>query len=150
MPEALSQTRRSERLNDGPFVVVINRTSRPLTVQVDGQQWVMKPGRNTGISHVVAERAVKQHPRKGTFDRRLSGGESLLVVEGFTPPELCTPIPPGQEHLGDDLVDRKQHPNAVGTATEMLPERRRVEERNPFEHESHEISMIGGFDDLPS
>ena len=149
MPEALSQTRRSERLNDGPFVVVINRTSRDLTVQVDSRQWVLKPGRNAGLSHIVAERAIKQHPRRGTFDTRLGGGESLVGVEGFTPADQLTPIPPGREHLGEGLVDRQAFPLSKNVETELLPERRRVEERNPLGGESHTISVLGDFDGLP-
>lgn len=145
MPEALTQTRRSERLDDGPFVVVVNRTSRPLQVRVDGRTWTLKPGRNPGISHVVAEFAVKQHPRLGTFDKTMQGGESLVGVEGFTPKEHLTPIPAGREHLGRELVDRTAFPQPTSRGKielEELPERRRVEERNPLAGEKTEIDMI--------
>lgn len=145
MPEPLSQTRRSEHLDEGPFVVVVNRTSRPLNIRADGRTFTMKPGRNPGIPHRIADYGVRQHPRLGTFDKTMGGGESLLGVEGFTPREQLTAIPPGKEHLGRELVDREafpQGPERGQTVLEDLPPRRRVEERNPLAKEKTEIDMI--------
>lgn len=140
MPEAYSQTLRSERLDHGPFYVVINRTTRALTVSVDGRSWVLKPGRNPGIPAAVVPYALKQHPRLGTFSKNLGGGESLVGVEGYTPADQLTPIPPGKEHLGAELIDRVANPEAGPHVLESLPERRRVEERNPLAGE--EIGRI--------
>jgi len=144
MPEipALTQTRRSERLDQGPFVVVVNRTTRGLTVKVDGRTWVLKPGVNQGIPHVVAEYAIKQHPRMGTFSKTLGGGESLVGIVGYTDPAHLTPLAPGKEHLGNELIDRAANPLPPNTTFEALPDRRRVEDRDPLAGEKIHVDLM--------
>ncbi len=139
----LTQTIRSERLDQGPFVTVINRTTRGLTVKADGRTWVLKPGVNANIPHVVATFALKQHPRLGTFDKTLGGGESLVGILGRTDPRFLTPLAAGKEHLGNEYVDRDANPLPKNTEFEGLPERRRVEERDPLAGETVHIDLYG-------
>ena len=112
---------RSDRLNNGPFYTVINRTSRPLTVTVDGVQFRMQPGVNPDVSAAVAQYAEKQHPRRGTFDDTLMFGESLLVVKELcTDPALMSMLPPGKEHKGEELIDRELFPHAHPVRLEKI------------------------------
>ena len=120
------QPLRSEKLFTPPFFTVINRTCRVLTVTVDGVAFVMQPGENPGISWAVAQYATKQHPRKGTFERTIQVGESLLAVKGITDPRLSTLIPPGQEALGDELIDRRAFPHKHAVQLEELPASYRI------------------------
>jgi hypothetical protein len=128
---AYSQFKRSERLDNGPFYTLINRTTRRLTVTVDGRQWDLEPGENRNIPSAVAQYAQKQHPRLGTFDESGLFGESLIAVKGVTPADQATMIPPGREHLGDELIDRVKHPHKKPTSFESLPARRRLIEHDP-------------------
>jgi hypothetical protein len=143
MPEItpLSQLTRSERLDQGPFVQVVNRTTRGLTVKVDGRTWVLKPGVNANVPHVVAEYAIKQHPRHGTADKTMGRVQSLVGVLGVTDPKDLTPLPPGKEHLGDEYIDRQAFPLPANTEFEALPERRRVEDRDPLAGETVHIEL---------
>jgi len=60
----------------------------------------------------VAQYAAKQHPRRGTFDETIQHGQSLLVVKELAKnPNDYSMIPPGKEHLGDELIDRQAHPH---------------------------------------
>jgi hypothetical protein len=112
---------RSDRLNNGPFYTVINRTSRPLTVTVDGVQFVMQPGSNPDVPSAVAQYCEKQHPRRGTFDDTLMFGESLLVVKELCPdPALMSMLPPGREHKGEELIDRVAFPHDKEVNIERL------------------------------
>lgn len=115
------QPLRNEKLFTPPFYTLINRTSRPLTVIVDGVSFVLEPGENPGISWTVAQYAQKQHPRRGTFDRTMRLGESLIAVKGMSAPHECRLIPPGREHLGDELINRKEFPLKAGMEIESLP-----------------------------
>jgi hypothetical protein len=138
----LTQTIRSERLDQGPYVTVVNRTTRGLTVKVDGRTWILKPGINANIPHVVATYAIKQHPRLGTFDKTMGRGQSLVGVLGHSDPRDLAPIKPGEEHLGNEYINRDENPLPKNTEFEALPERRRVEERDPLAGETVHIDLI--------
>lgn len=121
MGEFARHAMRSERLRQGPFYTVFNRTSRVLTVTVDGVCFQMQPGRNPDIPSAVAQYAEKQHPRRGTFDSTLMFGESLLVVvEHCNDPERMSILPPGKEHKGDEMIDREQFPHEQPVRIEKI------------------------------
>lgn len=135
MSEFARHAMRSGRLSSGPFYTVINRISRPLTVTVDGVQFVMQPGENPDVPSAVAQYCEKQHPRRGTFDATLQFGESLLVVKELChDPKLMSMIAPGREHLGEELMDRVENPHARAVQIEPLP-RVGNHEENPFGNE---------------
>ena len=50
----------------GDDVILVNRTSKPLTFKADGRDFVLKPGPNFGFNTGHAEFAYKQHPLPGT------------------------------------------------------------------------------------
>ena len=52
----------------GDDVILVNRTSKPLTFKADGRDFVLKPGANYGFNSGHAEFAYKQHPLPGTQD----------------------------------------------------------------------------------
>jgi hypothetical protein len=136
MSEFARHAIRSNRLQSGPFYTVLNRTNKPLTVTVDGVQFVMVPGDNPDIPSAVAQYCERQHPRRGTFDSTLQFGESLLVVKELCGnPDLMTMIAPGQEHLGVEMTDRKANPAAHATSFEQLPRVGNRDEANPFGNE---------------
>jgi len=132
MSEFARQPLRSDRLTAGPFYTVINRISRVLTVTVDGVCFDMQPGLNPSIPSAVAQYAAKQHPRRGTFESTLQRGESLLVVKELcSDPTAMSMIPPGQEHLGEEAIDRRAFPQAHPTHLERLARPGNYEE-TPF------------------
>jgi hypothetical protein len=123
---------RSNRLSAGPFYTVINRTSRVLVVTVDGVCFKMQPGTNPDVPSAVAQYCERQHPRRGTFDETIQQGESLLVVKELChDPERMSLIPPGQEHLGDELIDRRMHPHEHPVQLERIARPGNYEE-SPF------------------
>lgn len=91
----------------GESCVLINRTSKPLTFVQNGVTRTLKPGKNPGTTDQIRF-AKTQNPRMGTFDSSGQQGQYLVGVEGFDPPEDCTMLPPGQEHLhgGAEKFDR--------------------------------------------
>lgn len=113
----------------GEIVTVINRTSGPLDVVKDGRTIVLKPGRNMMTSDWVRF-AKQQHPRQGTFDPSGLQGDYLIAVEGYDPPEACTPIVPGEEHRSIERFDRRQMDvegqAAVEVNTGIRPPQRRL------------------------
>lgn len=127
----------------GEPCVIINRTSRPLEVIINGRTRILKPGPNPATTDLIRF-AKQQHPRMGTFDPSGLDGDYLVGVEGFDPPERLTMIPPGQEHqgLGIEKFDRS-HPDfdataatAVAQPTGIQPPRRRVaSEMSPLPHD---------------
>lgn len=52
----------------GDPIVLVNRTSKPLTFKANGQDHVLEPGDNFGYNTGHAEFAYKQHPVPGTAD----------------------------------------------------------------------------------
>jgi len=52
----------------GDPVVLVNRTTKPLTFKANGRDFVLKPGKNYGYNSGHAEFAYKQHPLPGTQD----------------------------------------------------------------------------------
>jgi hypothetical protein len=112
MSEFARMELRSGRLTAGPFYTVVNRTSRVLTVTVDGVCFKMQPGLNPDVPSAVAQYCERQHPRRGTFDETMQHGESLLVVKELcAEPARMSLIPPGREHLGDEMIDRREFPH---------------------------------------
>lgn len=109
----------------GEPIVLVNRTSRPLTVKQNGRSITLQPGRNHLTSDWVRF-AKLQNPRMGTFDPSGLEGDYLVGVEGH---DDCTPIEPGREHLGIERFDRSQmdeesrHVVAIGTGV-SFPRRR--------------------------
>jgi hypothetical protein len=107
--------------------VLVNRTSKPLTIQKSGVQIILKPGPN----HVTADWirfAKQQHPRMGSFDASGMEGDYLVGVEGTT--DDCSPIPEGEEHTAIERFDRAKMDGdaseAVGIETGVRPPVRRV------------------------
>lgn len=128
---AYTQLLRSERLDQGPFFTLINRTTRRLPVTLDGRQWVLEPGENHHIPAAVTAHAQRQHPRRGTFDITGQFGESLIAIKGVTPPAQSTLLPPGQEHLGPELFDRQANPHKRPVEIEEVAPARRIAEFDP-------------------
>jgi hypothetical protein len=91
----------------GEACTLINRTSKPLTFIQNGVTRVLKPGKNAGTTDQIRF-AKTQNPRMGTFDASGQQGQYLVGVEGFDPPEECTMLKPGDEHLrgGHEKFDR--------------------------------------------
>lgn len=133
MSEFARHAIRSDRLRSGPFYTVLNRTSRVLPVTVDGVVFKMQPGRNPDVPSAVAQYAEKQHPRRGTFDSTLTFGDSLLVVvETCTDPERLKLLPPGREHLGEEMMDRNQNPHDQPVRLEKIARQMNRDEDAPF------------------
>jgi hypothetical protein len=144
MSEFARMPLRSDRLSAGPFYTVINRTSRPLTVTVDGVCFDMQPGVNVDVPSAVAQYAAKQHPRRGTFDHTIQHGESLLVVKELTKdPAMYAMIPPGKEHLGDELIDRRAHPHDKPVHLEKISRAANYDE-SPFGSEEQGAIVLSG------
>lgn len=124
-------------LQRGPYFTVVNRTSRPLNITVDGINFPMNPGENRDVPAAIAQYAEKQHPRKGTFDATLQFGETLLVVKELChDPALMSMIPPGKEHLGEETIDRVATPHKTDVSIEQLPRQANREDLNPFGSEA--------------
>jgi hypothetical protein len=65
----------------GDQVVIVNRTERPLSFKADGRDYVLKPGKNYGLTNAHAKFAVAQNPMPGTEDYYSLQFESLVGVE---------------------------------------------------------------------
>lgn len=125
----------------GEACTLINRTSGILSVTMNGRSINLKPGKNLGTTDWIRF-AKQQHARMGTFDPSGLDGDYLIAVEGYDPPERCTMIAPGEEHLGIEKFDRT-HPEfdqtaatAVVQATGIQPPKRRVQsEMSPLPHD---------------
>lgn len=52
----------------GDDIVLVNRTTKPITFKADGRDHVLKPGDNYGFNTGHAEFAYKQNPVPGTAD----------------------------------------------------------------------------------
>jgi len=128
------------RFMSGPFFTVLNRTSRPLEVMVDGTPFIMQPGANRDVPAAVAQYAEKQHPRRGTWDDKLQDGESLLVIKELcTDPARMSMIPPGKEHLGDEMINRQEFPHAHPVTLEKVS--RPGKREDPFDGETTGIDF---------
>jgi hypothetical protein len=111
----------------GEMVTIVNRTSQPLDVIMNGRTLVLQPGEN----HVTADWirfAKSQHPRLGTFDEGGLDGDYLVGVKGY---DDCSLIPPGQEHKAVERFDRSSFDDPVARSAEVVhtgitPPRRRV------------------------
>lgn len=74
----------------GDPIVLVNRTSKPLTFQVDGRQFTLQPGKNYNFLEGHARFAMAQNPLNGTEDYYTLQFVSLVGVEGKTD---CESIP---------------------------------------------------------
>lgn len=125
----------------GPYFTVVNRTCRPLQITVDGVPYIMQPGANRDVPAAVAQYAERQHPRRGTWDDTMQYGESLLVVKELcTDPARMSMIPPGKEHLGDELIDRVTFPHKKPIELEKLS--RPANREDPFAAEKILVDLI--------
>jgi hypothetical protein len=144
------QPLRCERLQSGPFFTVINRTCRPLSVVVDGVTMVMQPGPNLNVPAAFAEFSEKQHPRLGTYDDTIKGGETLLVVKELCDdPARMAMIRPGREHLGPELTDRTAFPQPAErgeVVLERMSRPRTYEDETGFHSAKTHFSMFGNPD----
>lgn len=84
----------------GEVVTVINRTSHPLDVKMNGRTRTLAPGPNQLTTEWIRF-AKMQNPRRGTFKPGTIDGEYLVGVQGFDAPELCSMLAPDEEHLSD-------------------------------------------------
>lgn len=111
-------------------MIVINRTSKRLEVVCNGNSHFLEPGEND-VPPWLVRFAVSQHPRLGSFDNT-NVGESLIYVPGRSPADHAGMIPPGQEHLGNERIDRAAFPlppSVLGYENVKLPPARQVLER---------------------
>ncbi len=115
----------------GETCVLINRTSQILEVTQNGAVMKLKPGKNIATTDWIRF-AKSQHRRKGTAGPSGLDCDHLIAVEGFDLPENCTMLPPGSEHQGVEIFNRK-HPDfdpvgATATVedTGIQPPQRRV------------------------
>lgn len=75
----------------GTPIVLVNRTSRPLSFTKDGRTFTVEPGRNHGFTSDQARFAKAQNPLWGTEDYLSRKFESLLGVEGTKDPVDAIP-----------------------------------------------------------
>lgn len=132
MSYAPARVRNVLAIDTTRLVTVYNRTSRTLSVHVDGRVWDLQPGENK-IPAICVPYAQRQHPRMGTFDRGALSGESLIAVPGMTPPEQCTPLQPGREHNGLERIDRVANPIDRPTQYERMPSERTAIDMNAIQ-----------------
>ena len=99
----------------GESCVLINRTSKPLTFIQNGVTRTLKPGKNPGTTDQIRF-AKTQNPRMGSFDATGQQGQYLVGVEGFDPPEDCTLLKPGEEHLSPHEKFDRSHESFEGDA----------------------------------
>lgn len=116
----------------GEVINVVNRTTHPLEVRMNGRTRVLTPGVNAITSEWV-KFAKLQNPRKGTFAPATIDGDYLVGVEGH---DDCSMLSPEQEnaHLVENF-DRSSQ------AVDTLPTGVRAPTRM-----SDPISANGGFD----
>jgi hypothetical protein len=66
----------------GEPVVLVNRTSLPLTFVCDSRPYDLKPGPNYGFVQGHALYAIKQNPLMGSENYSTLGYQSLVGIEG--------------------------------------------------------------------
>jgi hypothetical protein len=92
----------------GEFVTLVNRTKEPLSVMVDGRQYVLKPGDNT-VDRMLVQYARNQHRIMGTEDPGNPLDFQSLV---------------GWKERGDDITPAKQSQAVEALDRRLLADRR--------------------------
>lgn len=117
----------------GDPVVLINRTSKPLSFKADGRDYVLKPGKNYGLTTAHVKFAKGQNPLPGTEDYYSLAFESLVGVEGGKNPT---------DEISDETLDALKGVERFDVST-MDPEAQkgRSRQKGRYLHGRGSVSM---------